>query len=1249
MLLRRLPQAIGKALLVLYFVIGSLILLGRLALPPWLGHEREFVAHRLSSALGAPVSIGEIVADWPGLNPRLVLRDVEIRDHTGRKALELARIEGELSVRSLWTIEPVFSHLVIEEPFLEIHRDGEGRLFVAGLPVEGSGKPGLLRWALKQKRIEVRGARIEWRDEWRKAPTLRLAPVDFEFRNVFFRHAFGLRAQASETAAQRFEARGEWRGDLKDFPRIQGRIFLELLDADLSVWRHWLDLPSGLMGARGSARLWGERRQDDYRFVADLALADVRLALDQTLPALEGLGLTGRIRVGRVGERYFGKLEKISWRGTDELVFEDFTGELEWTPHGDEAGGRLAFDRLDLAALVQLMRHLPLPAAAQETLARFSPAGRCERFEAAWEGALTAVRRWRVKGVFDKLAFAPWREFPGASGLTGSIEGNETSGVVRLSSRHLKLILPAVFPEKEVALTDLEGEGGWTRKGDALEFRLDHARFANPEAKGEAHGQYRFTGVGLGEIDLSARLARATGQAVWRYLPFVVSLEAREWLKRALVGGEAQDVTLRLKGPLDRFPYRDGKSGVFQVKGRILGAKLDYAPLWPMISRIDGELLFEGPRMLIRAQRAELAGVALSDVRAEIPDLEAPQEVLQVSGQARGKTQAFLDFVEKSPIGARIDYFTRDFSAQGEAVLDLKFTMPLREVAKTKVDGRLRIADNVLKVAPEAPALTQVSGELRFSEESIAGKGLRAQLAGMPLIVDLASRAQGRVQFGFEGRLAATGLRALDVPLSEHLSGETVFRGQILAGARGLDWSLTSDLVGLASSLPEPFNKTTLTKKRLSASGRWQAEKAESTFELEEAAQAKLSREKGLLRGALALGRAAKLPTQPERGIAIAYAEAMLDLDFWRRALHRAKEEKAETLLPVVRLEVSAAQARLMNRDFHQLRLSARKSAGAWRLDLAAAEIQGQLVWEGEGERRLAGRLARLYVPSASEAGGVEEEEETSKPPALALNIDDFRFEGRALGAVDLSAESREGLWRMRFEAKNEAARLSGTGSWRPRGGQAQTRIEFKLDIEDGEKLLARLRLPDAVRGARGRIEGRLAWSGSPFAWQPERLEGELAVDLGRGQFKKLEPGVGRLLGILSLQSLPRRIVLDFRDVFSEGFAFDSLTGQTTIAAGQMRSENLEISGPAARVLLSGSVDLVHETQNLKVRIQPAIGDTLATGALLVNPAVGAATWLAQKILKDPLGQAFAFEYAITGSWTDPQVTKIVSPSSATP
>jgi uncharacterized protein YhdP len=148
--------------------------------------------------------------------------------------------------------------------------------------------------------------------------------------------------------------------------------------------------------------------------------------------------------------------------------------------------------------------------------------------------------------------------------------------------------------------------------------------------------------------------------------------------------------------------------------------------------------------------------------------------------------------------------------------------------------------------------------------------------------------------------------------------------------------------------------------------------------------------------------------------------------------------------------------------------------------------------------------------------------------------------------------------------------------------------------------------------------------------------------DAAKGQFVKLDPGIAKLLGILSLQSLPRRITLDFRDIFSEGFVFDSIIGSVKIERGIASTDNFRIGGPSARVVMTGDVDLARETQRLRVRVTPHLSEAAAiAGALIGGPVAGVAAFLAQKVLKDPIEQLATFEYSVTGGWSDPQVAKV--------
>ena len=126
----------------------------------------------------------------------------------------------------------------------------------------------------------------------------------------------------------------------------------------------------------------------------------------------------------------------------------------------------------------------------------------------------------------------------------------------------------------------------------------------------------------------------------------------------------------------------------------------------------------------------------------------------------------------------------------------------------------------------------------------------------------------------------------------------------------------------------------------------------------------------------------------------------------------------------------------------------------------------------------------------------------------------------------------------------------------------------------------------------------------------------------------------------MSLQSLPRRISLDFRDIFSKGFAFDTIKATAHISNGVLSTHDFKMIGPDASVLIEGETDLQTESQNLHVLVLPEInaGSASLVYAFLANPAIGIGTFLAQWVLRHPLSKIFSYEYDVTGSWAEPQV-----------
>jgi uncharacterized protein (TIGR02099 family) len=759
-------------------------------------------------------------------------------------------------------------------------------------------------------------------------------------------------------------------------------------------------------------------------------------------------------------------------------------------------------------------------------------------------------------------------------------------------------------------------------------------------------------------------------------MPLAVGKDVRDWLRVAIIGGKASDTTLKLRGDLRQFPFRDGKGGLFEVRGKFRDASLRYAGSWPEINGIEGDLLFSGQRMLITGRSGKIFGVGLREVRAEIADLEQMEELLTVTGKALGPTADFLRFIEASPVGERIDHFTEDMKAEGNGELDLRLDLPLRRLGNSKVDGSYRFDGNRLTVDNDLPPLAEVRGALRFTADHLEARGIRGTLLGTPLGVDVKTTGDGGVQVNAAGEVnMATLRRQFPQAVFDHLSGSTKWTGSVRVKKKSAEVKLGSNLVGLSSSLPEPFNKSATdtlafsferkpppdaaTRTATKVGARDTATKpavAQDMLDLSlgRALRMQLVRRHdasppAITRGVLAIGDVSA--AMPERSVMIAANLPRINADFWRGILAGARggngqTESALPLLPAVQFDLRAPDLTVQDKSFHDVRVSGSRPEGSssTRFELKSRELAGNFEWNSIGNGKLSGRIAQFSIPEsvASPAAlQAKTSEVIERIPALDITVDKLSFKDRALGAVRIAAENRDGYWNTRIDVKNEDGTLEATGRWRPSPTQPDTRVEFKLDATSIEKLLTRIGYPDTVRRGNAKLSGNLSWTGSPFTLDYPSLNGGLKLDASGGQFIKLEPGVGRLLGILSLQSLPRRITLDFRDIFSEGFAFDNIGGQFAIARGVMETKELQIQGPSAKVLMSGTVNLGAETQDLKVRVQPAVGESIAVGAMIANPVAGAVVWAAQKILRDPLDQAFAFEYAVTGSWADPKVEKL--------
>lgn len=1225
---------------------------------PDIGQYREDLATSITRAAGQRVTIDAIDANWEGLRPRLALRGVQVYDRQGRPALALQNVDGTLSWWSLLVGELRLHSLVISDPVLNIRRDADGHIFLAGMELnQPESESGFADWVLQQSRIVILNAVIEWHDDKRQAPALILNRVNLRLENRGSHHRLGMRAVPPAELAGPLDIRADLVGEkVADLATWSGRLYARLDQTDMAAWKAWISLPFELQRGHGGLQSWLNLDAGKVSEVAaDVRLNEVTARFASDLPELELENLNGRLGWRQLPAGFEFRTQQLSMvaKGGINLPATDFL--LRHVPAQGKtiAEGEIRANGLSLEPLLKLSDRLPFPAEARAKLLELSPQGSFHDFSIKWSGDWDAPQRYVVKGSFAGLGMKPYEKLPGFSGLSGNLDGNEKGGTLALNSHGVRADFPELYREP-LELDALTAQLKWKKRGNELELNLTSLSMANRDLAGNLFGSYKLASGTPGTIDLSGQFTRGDARRVGRYIPLIVGQSTRDWLDSALLAGQSSDVRLRLKGNLADFPFADGKRGLFEVAGKVTGGVLEYAPGWPKIENIAVDFLFHGARMEITAHKGNTDGMQVARVRAVIPDLLTMDEMLEVEGEAHGPTGDMLKFIDKSPVSAMIDDFTEGMSASGNGDFNLKLTLPLRRNKDLQVAGGYQFVNNHISIGPDFPALERVNGRLNFAETSVDIPRITAVSLGGPLTISGATQKDGSgVRINAQGRITADGLRGLSgQPVINNLSGMADWRGVISVRKKQADMVVESTLVGLASSLPAPFGKSATTPVPLRFEKKTTGVKQDVLrFNYGKVLAATMARryESGktvIERGTINLGSTAELPSQP--GLWLTGELALLDFDHWRAALGQGVTATPVAASPMpdfagVNLKFGALDA--FGKRFNDLSIGAKTRAGIWQANVQSKELAGTVDWNPEGRGQVRARLAYLAIPDAAPAklGVPMEATKEREFPALDVIVENFSVKQKKLGKLELQAVQSGDDWRIdKMNISNPDGSLQMSGMWQGWRRRPRTQANLHLEVQDMGKLLTRLGYPQAVKRGTARLDGRLSWNGSPHDIDYPSLAGNLKLDAGDGQFLKIEPGAGKLLGLLSLQSLPRRLTLDFRDIFSEGFAFDSISGGVRIEHGIAHSDDLKLDGPAAKVRMQGETDLAGETQNLKVKVSPKLGEGVSVaGAFLGGPVVGVTAWVAQKLLKDPIDQIASYEYSVTGTWDNPNVVKI--------
>ncbi|HSI25497.1 MAG TPA: YhdP family protein [Methylotenera sp.] len=1271
--IKKISRWVLYAVLTLLLVLALIALAIRFIIFPNIDSYKDDIAAHASKTAGQKITIGDIETGWNGISPHFVLKNIDVFDAENRTALHLNDVSASVSWLSVPLLQPRLYKLVIENPELTIRRKADGSIYLAGISLAGESKPELPNWLLSQSRIRIKNAQITWLDELRQAPPLALKQLDLTLRNptinsTYAKHQFEISATPSVGTTQLIRINGSFvGGDVSKINTWYGNVNAQFKQADLSVWRAWIDYPFDLKTGMGNAIITLDFDDAKIEKVgAQTALTNVTLVLNKETTPFIAKQLSGNINWGNLNNTQTMSAKNIRLISNSGLNINNGNGSLTTSTKNGKAWYKadLHLDRFDLAAIKQLAPYFKLPADIHAKLNGFSAVGELQALQVGYEGDASKPETYKINANFKKLGLRAYDKIPGFSNLSGKILADEDGGELMLDAQNAMLDLKDIL-RWPIPADKLMGVVNWRINGKKAKINAEELYITSSHVTGTINVSYD-NNVKGGYLNLTGKFSKGDAKYALFYYPVVLGKPTLQWLDTSILAGHAEDVNLAVKGYLADFPFvnsknqPDPKLGTFKVTAKISDALLEFGTGWPMIEGLSLDMLFEGKRMELNANKGRIFGNKIIKSKTVIPQLDADWPMLHIVSEVEGPVVEGIKFVNNSPVKEVTQGFTDDLKTAGNGKLNLELNIPMEDLEAAKYKGVYKISNGTIFANDDVglPELTKLNGILSFTENSFTAQNVTTEVLGGPARFSLKTGADKIIRVSANGRVNDAGIKKLTAnPLADRMQGSADWAGEITIKKPLLDAKIQSNLVGMAINLPPPFNKPASQSILLTLDKKQQSSSYDSiNIGYGDLVSAKLLRTEQagkltLERGDIGVFMPAELSNQT--GLSVHGKLDYVNADDWLALFNQTPKSTGTNTTPlrISKANVAIQKIDIFGRSLHALKVVALPNNTGLKMAIESEEISGDAEWQAKDSVHTSGkiiaRLKNLTIPADSGNKPKEAKADVVKNdirklangyPALDVVADNFQLGNKKLGSLTLNAFENNDDWVIqKINITNPDSTLIADGVWQNWTRNPNTSLNFVLKVDNIGKALKRFDQPDAVKGGTAEIDGLLSWAGSPHEFETTSLNGNFKLVANKGQIVKVQPGVGRLFGLLSLQSLPRRLSLDFRDLFSDGFAFDKISANAKINNGILRSDNFFMTGPAAEAKIKGETNLKTETQNLTVQVIPHVSDSLSLAALAGGPIVGAAAFVAQKILKDPFNKIASSEYVITGTWDNPK------------
>jgi uncharacterized protein (TIGR02099 family) len=1247
---------LGTALVILLAVAVGLF---RLFLPK-LPEYQEEIKEWANAAVGMQVEFSGMDARWRFRGPELNFYDAELvsRDNSFTVLhAEEVRV-GVGLMRLLLDRELVADRILIRETTIDVARDADGTWRVQGIETDAFTDSSMAS-THRVRPLTVAGENvlINFRHPDRREP-IAVAVDTVEFRRDEMQHGFeaslvlpsALGSRVEVAASQRLagaSARAPWQ------VFIEGRALnvaglLQVLPEDkvpavasgMANVSLWLDVAAG--GVR--------------RATANFSVSGV---VADSSADVAPFGMSGRIE-------YTADLD--GWLvSADDFILR--TAEGAWPQSALQM--RVTSEQPGTAATIagsasyfnlDDLRHVLawVPPEQRDLLEALAPSGVVRNFDFSLAKRGTPRRKFELSAEMDRVGVAAYGDWPGIRGFSGMVRADGSGGRLEIQAGDMQLDLAGHLVEP-VDVVEADGTIIWRQNDGGITLLSDSIRVRNADFESTSSLQLTVPAGGASPVvDLQSNWSVRDIGSMERYLPVNILKPALyRWLSEALVAGHVPEATTRFAGPLDKFPFDNGE-GTFRVDARLENGTLKYSDKWPVAANMNLDLVVENAHLWSVRNSATNAGNNVIDAHVEIPDLRQP--VLSIEGRATGTLETIRRFSRESPIagvfGGQLDRVT----ASGPASFELLLSFPILDRQNYEFTAHIRSENGTVHIEGMPSPISELHGLVTVTRDSVSADSLAGVFLDGPVTIDLERTEQAdsahSVIATASGNVTAEGLADhFGEVLWELLAGSAAYDATVRfprAGAERAPLSIAvqSDLNGMGVNMPPPIGKAVGDERPVSFAIELPGDgRIDSFGNMADDVRWTLAfaRNDGgwdFDRGMVAVGGAT--PGEPEvRGLHVEGRTAVLNLDDWLALSRLRVQDGGPGFAERVRsIDVIVDDLYVIGQHLAQHRVIVNRSALDWAVQLDGEHATGSLSvpYDFGGDRPLTLDMKKLVLPGGDENAPADDRRPDPRAlPQIIVRAEDFTLGERHLGSLAADFKQTDaGLEAAGIETSNDTFDIRGRAGWivdeSDETGQ-RSYVAARLTSKDVQRTLRSLDYDVGIQSESLDAQFDVSWSGGPRQDFLASLDGTVNVRFGSGQLDEVEPGAGRVFGLMSIVALPRRLSLDFRDVFDKGFGFDEITGTFRLEDGEAYTCDLSLKGPAADVGIVGRTGLVSKDYDQTAVVSANVGNTLpVVGAVVAGPQVAAALLIFSQIFKKPLQEMGQVYYGIEGDWSNPVI-----------